>query len=169
MRHLYEIADSLRAIDRILEEQGGEITDEQAAQLEADQTEFHNRTASIARLIQLHKLDLEVVKSELKRLGAIKKTTENQIRSWEDYVMRSMEQANVDSVDDATIGVTRAKNSQRSIEWKGEDHQIPPFCVRITQEYSLNKAAALEAWDQGMLDDVADNIEIKQGYHLRIR
>ena len=79
MANIFEIGDKLKAIFSELEENGGELTEELAAELEITQENFEEKIESYCQVLTMYKSDSECCKNEKARLDAIKKVKDNTI------------------------------------------------------------------------------------------
>lgn len=79
MANIFEIGDKLKAIFNELEENGGELTEELAAELEITQENFEEKIESYCQILTMYKSDAECCKNEKARLDAVKKVKENTI------------------------------------------------------------------------------------------
>lgn len=79
MPNIFEIGDKLKAIFNELEENGGELTEELAAELEITQDNFEEKIESYCQVLTMYKSDAECCKNEKARLDTVKKVKENTI------------------------------------------------------------------------------------------
>ena len=79
MPNIFEIGDKLKAIFTELEENGGELTEELAAELEITKDNFEEKIESYCQVLTMYKSDSECCKNEKARLDAIKKVKDNTI------------------------------------------------------------------------------------------
>lgn len=86
MASIFNLMESLRNITDIIEENGGEITDEMSAQYSISSKDFKDKCKSYAQTIQLIKADLALIKSEIERLNKLKKAKEKSI----DFLNRTL-------------------------------------------------------------------------------
>jgi len=79
MPSIFEIGDKLKAIFNELEENGGELTEELAAELEITQDNFKEKIESYCQVLTMYKSDSECCKNEKARLDTMKKVKDNTI------------------------------------------------------------------------------------------
>lgn len=77
MANIFEIGDHLKAIFNELEENGGELTEELAADLEITQENFKDKIESYCQVITMYKSEVECCKEEKDRVNNIQKTKKN--------------------------------------------------------------------------------------------
>lgn len=77
MANIFEIGDHLKAIIDELEENGGELTEELAAELEITQENFNDKVESYCQLITMYKSNIDCCKEEKSRINTIQKVKEN--------------------------------------------------------------------------------------------
>lgn len=77
MANIFEIGDHLKAIINELEENGGELTEELAAELEITQENFNDKVESYCQLITMYKSNIDCCKEEKSRINTIQKVKEN--------------------------------------------------------------------------------------------
>ena len=86
--HLYELTSEQLYINQLLEENGGELTEELMSLMEVNETNFNGKIEGYCKAIKIMESNLIGVKSEIERLQKMKKTYENSIeRMKERYVL----------------------------------------------------------------------------------
>ena len=77
--NIFQIKQDLLSIFDEIEENGGELTEELASQLEITQESFRSKCESYANVIKSVKADIAAIDQESKRLATLKKTKANLI------------------------------------------------------------------------------------------
>ena len=77
--NLWEITQEFLALASIIEEAGGEATDEIMEELAISRENFAHKAEGYAKLILKWDAEIEAAAAEIKRIQAIKKTKENSV------------------------------------------------------------------------------------------
>lgn len=77
MANIFEIGEHLKAIFDELEENGGELTEELAADLEITENNFRDKIESYCQVITMYKSDIDCCKEEKDRVNSIQKVKKN--------------------------------------------------------------------------------------------
>ena len=75
--NLYELTSEQLYINQLLEENGGELTEELMSLMEVNETNFNDKIEGYCKAIKIMESNLIGVKSEIERLQKMKKTYEN--------------------------------------------------------------------------------------------
>jgi hypothetical protein len=77
MANLWEITQEFLALASLIEDAGGEATDEVMEELAISRENFQHKAEGYARLILKWESEIDAASAEIKRIQAIKKTKEN--------------------------------------------------------------------------------------------
>ena len=162
---LYELADALERLTEQLIDNGGELTPEIAAELEALEGTFDDR---IERLL-LHARNLQAVADaaaqEAGRLTALAGTRARAAERLKTYVLESMERAGRPKVETPLVKARIQANSRPSIQWFGPVDAIPEEFRRVT--VSIDAQKAYETWKA--TGQLPDGFIVERGRHLRVQ
>lgn len=162
--HLYELPDAFDAIEAELLENGGELTPELEARLEALEGTLETKAERICRVIRNNDASAKAFKDEMDRLGAHRQTHENVVKRLKGYLQSVLTRMGRDKLAAGMFKVAIQNNSRPSITWTGSMEDLPPGFKRVRIEmdgdaaYDAHRAAALP-----------EGFEVVTGKHLRIR
>lgn len=147
MSTLYEINDNIRALDTLLEELGGEVTDEQAEQA-IDQWILENEIALEDKLdgygmliknreakAKLRKAKADTFKEEYERLNALAKTDSNIVTRLKDRLKWFFNDRGIVSKETDGFKFTVCANGGAQSMWFNEDFQSPELVTQLAPEY----------------------------------
>ena len=92
MPSLFEIGDRLKAICNELEENGGELTEELAQELEITQNNLEEKIEDYCKVITMYKSNVDCCKEEKARVNSIQKTKENVIEKLKARLLEAVQQ-----------------------------------------------------------------------------
>lgn len=139
---LYEISDEIRAIEKMMEEQGESIDlDSFRAALDGLNTALEAKIANIGLLIKELKSDQEARKAAVEQLQDANRRDENRISFFRDYLNYNM----IDNVKTPLVSVSRRKG--RAMVQITDEEQIPAQFKRT--EVSILKSEIKKAMDDG--------------------
>jgi len=87
---LWEITQEFLALASIIEEAGGEATDELMEELAINRENFSHKADGYAKLILKWESEIEAAASEIKRIQAIKKTKENSVARLKETLLHAL-------------------------------------------------------------------------------
>lgn len=161
---LWEITDELETVGGLIAENGGELTPEIEARLDALEGAYEAKVERIALAVQQYLANAGAAKVEEERLAAIRRSHERSADGLKRYLLASMRRSGNLKVETPRARVRVQKNGQPSITWTGEPDAIPEHYRRVTVAPDLSRVrddikAGLEP-PEGFVVDI--------GYHVRI-
>lgn len=128
---LREINEELQKIEILLDETGGELTDEIKEKLNKIELAETEKLENIGFLIQESKLDSEKLASEIKRLQALKKQADNKQVSLKNYITWYLNFKGYDKFK--TDLVKYCFRTSKSVLITDEN-LLPDNCIKIKKE-----------------------------------
>lgn len=162
---LYEITDEMLEIEAELVANGGELTPEIEAKLDAYEGAFEVKVRRIIAVIRQQELLAAAAKSEMDRLNGIRQARSNTGDRLKEYLKHEMERLGKDSVETPIGKAAIEKNGRPSIRWGGDMKRLPRR-FRKEVEIQLSGRAAYDAYRQGTLPK---GFLVETGNHLKIR
>lgn len=163
---LYEIADALESIEDTLLENGGELTPELEAALEALEGTLEQKAERICRVIRNHDASAKAFDAEIERLRGHKKAHENTVARLKDYLKTVLVRLDRTKVDAGVFKVALQNNSRPAIRWTLDPAAIPEQLRRVPPA-EVDGDAAYEAWKKDR--QLPPGFEVELGSHIRIR
>lgn len=161
---LWELAEELEAIGCELAENGGELTPELEARLDAQDGAFDAKVEAIALLIQERKGLADMAKAEQERLAAIRKSHDSAARGLTSYLLYHLRRSGKTKVETHRARVRVQKNGQPSISWTKNLDELPEAYRRVSIAPDL--ALVREQLKTG--GEPPEGFRIDYGFHLRI-
>lgn len=158
---LYEIVGDLNAIAEVLNENGGELTPELEAQLDALEGAFEDKLARCALMAKNLAAESEKHKAEQERQYARQVQLTKSCAALKGYMKACMEARGVQKV----AGIARIQaNGQPSIAWTRPIEELPAEYrrVRIEPDYK-DVLTAIRAGEA-----IPDGFTVEHGSHLRL-
>jgi hypothetical protein len=159
---LYEIPAAFAALDARLEDAGGELTPELAAELDALEGTLEARAEALAALIQQHQLTADAFRAEALRLAAAQAAHANAAGRLRDYLRAHLEVMGRPRLDAGAFRL-RVRANPAAIRWEGDPEAIPGPYRRV--RYELDSEAARRDLAAGTLPP---SFSVTRGSHLRI-
>jgi hypothetical protein len=160
---LYDLPDAIRDVELQIIEDGGELTPEVEARLEALEEAFDRKAEYIALLAREARAESVAVKEEEDRLSSRRKAAQNRERRLKDYLLASMTRLGVEKIEGQRAKV-RVQASPPSFKWMGEDDAIPEAYRVVTVR--PNVALVKEEYREG--GTVPDGFTVEIGHHVRV-
>lgn len=160
---LYDIADELIAIETVLYDNGGELTPELEARLEAFEGALENKIDRICSVISNNAAAAKAAKEESERLAKLAKSREGVASSLKRYLQSVLTQLDKQKVETGRFRVRIQKNGRPSIKWGADEATIPDTFKRTV--VSLDGDAAYAAYSAGSLPE---GFVVEVGSHLRV-
>lgn len=161
MATLYELEDSLKLIQSMIEDGADEsIFDEALANIKLD---LADKLEGYAMVIKNIESDVEGCKAEEKRLSTRRKSMENKIKRMKENMQQAMIAANERKLQGEKFTFTVQKNPP-SLNLVDESIVPKEFLVEVAP--TIDKKAIMERLEN---NEVVPGAEIKQGESLRIR
>lgn len=162
---LYEITAELEDVAGELIENGGELTPELEARLDAAEGALHAKVERCALVVQQLQAHAEMARTESRRLADLASTRARAADRLKEYVQSQLEIAGVRKVEGDLATVWVQKNGRPSINWTRDVDELPDAYRRIRIEPDTN--AAYDNWKAGA--QLPDGFTVEQGHHLRIK
>ena len=164
---LWEITQEFLALASLIEEAGGEATDEVQEELAISRENFAHKAEGYSKLILKWESEIEAASAEEKRIKAIKKTKENAVARLKDTLKAALL---VFGHEDAK-GVKRFEtpllklSTRRSYAVEVTDENaLPPGCFVVKREVS--KSAIKEMLESGAS---LEGAQMKENVSLQIK
>ena len=159
---LYELADAYERIAEALIENGGELTPELSAELDAIEGAFEAKVERVALYVRNLLATAEAADAEAARLAALARTRRQGAEGLKGYLMAQLDRVEKPKVETPLVVVRIQKNSRPSIQWP-DTQAIPEAYQRVT--VSLDGQKVYQDWKAGTLPS---GFVVEQGRHLRI-
>jgi len=159
---LYQLADTYEQIAEALIENGGELTPELAADLDAIEGAFEAKVERVALYICNLLLTADAADAEAARLATLARTRRQGAEGLKGYLMAQLDRVEKPKVETPLVVVRIQKNSRPSIQWP-DTLPIPEGYQRVT--VSLDGQKAYADFKAGTLPM---GFIVDHGRHLRI-
>ena len=159
---LYELADAYEQIAETLIENGGELTPELAAALDAIEGAFEAKVERVALYVRNLLVTADAADAEAARLAALVHSRRQGAEGLKGYLMVQLDRVQKPKVETPLVVVRIQKNSHPAIRWP-EALPIPENYQRVM--VGLDGQKAYTDWKAGALPE---GFIIEQGRHLRI-
>jgi len=159
---LYELADAYEQIAEALIENGGELTPELAAGLDAIEGAFEAKVERVALYVRNLLVTADAADAEAVRLGALARSRRQGAEGLKGYLMAQLDRVEKPKVETPLVVVRIQQNSRPAIQWP-DTLPIPEGYQRVT--VSLDGQKAYSDWKAGTLPS---GFVVEQGRHLRI-
>lgn len=160
---LWELSADMDAISDEIMANGGEVTEEMEARLDALDGSFTEKVERVALYIRQVKLTADAAKAEKDRLAAIQKRYDTEARGLKAYLLRHLEHQGHAKIETAKVRV-RVQKSPPSIKWTGGPFDIPDNYRVVNYSFDATQAKA----DHKAGVDLPEGIVITTGTHIRI-
>lgn len=160
----YELADDYAAIMMRIEDNGGELSPIDEAELDAIEAGIGAKVDAIAGVIREAQATADAFDSEAKRFADRARTARRKADGLKDYLHRAMDFAALAKVQGERFRVRIQRNGQPSVRWTRDAWELPDDFRRVIVEPDLS--AAREALKSGVL--LPEGFEVVLGTHLRI-
>src|SRR3990167_7539523 len=159
---LYEVADAYERIAEALTENGGELTPDLAAQLDAIEGAFEAKVERVALYVRNLLVTADAADAEAARLAALVHSRRQGAEGLKGYLMAQLDRLEQPKVETPLVVVRIQQNSRPAIQWP-DTLPIPEGYQRVT--VSLDGQKAYSDWKAGVLPA---GFQVEQGRHLRI-
>jgi hypothetical protein len=159
---LYELADAYERIAEALIENGGELTPELSAELDAIEGAFEAKVERVALYVRNLLATAEAADAEAARLAALARTRRQGAEGLKGYLMAQLDRVEKPKVETPLVVVRIQKNSRPAIRWP-DTLPIPKDYQRVT--VSLDGQKAYQDFKAGALPK---GFIVEQGRNLRI-
>lgn len=161
---LYEITDALQDVGDALIDNGGELTPELEARLNALEGAFEHKAENVALFVRQLEVNGAAAASEAKRLHDLASRREKAADRLRSYLLENMQRAQRVKVETGRVVVRVQRNSRPSIHWQRSVEDLPPEFVRV--KLDVDGEAAYNAWKSEQ--PLPDGFVVQVGHHLRI-
>ena len=166
MANIFEIENKLQAVFNELEENGGELTEELAQELEITQENLKNKIDSYCQVITLYKSEDTCCKEEKQRINNIQKTKKNVIEKLKNILLNAVEQFGNDGKSGNKVIETPTHKlfTKASYKYTADEQRLQTLAhYWLDYMRELHKTGILETGDgvdfQAALDCVNQIIE----------
>ena len=167
MSKLWNITQEFLTLASIIEEAGGEATDELLEELAISRENFAHKAEGYTRLILKWESEIDAAAAEIKRIQAIKKTKENSVARLKETLLHALQ---VFGQEDKT-GVKRYETALFKLSTRRsqaveitDETALPDECFVIKREVS--KTAIKKLLEEGQ---ELDGAGIKENYSVQIK
>lgn len=164
--NLYDLSDQFAELDACFEENGGELTPELEARLEALQGTREQKIDGLCYVIRNRQARAEARKAEAERFSKLAKVDQNTADRLKRYLLGWLQFMGTKRVETDTFVVREQTNGRPTVIVGIEDEDLPEQ-FRL-QEWKANVAALREAWEKDP-DSLPAGVEVVTGSHLRIQ
>jgi hypothetical protein len=162
---LWAIAEDLEVIAGEIAENGGELTPELEARLDALDGAFEAKVERVALASRTYAAHAEAAKTEEARLAAIRKSLEGRADALKRYLLGAMRRTGTLKVETPRARVRVQKNGQPTITWTRSLDELPEAYRRVT--VAPDVAMARDTLRAG--GDPPDGFAVDYGFHVRIQ
>jgi len=148
MAKLYQLTDEFRAIENMIAENEGEVSEAEIMAMNEIKKDFENKAESIAKMIQNLKGEYSAVKAEAKRLACRAKSLDNNIERWKKYIKGEMTAIGVKKIEGETLSLT-LKNIRDTVDVIDEN-QVPDSFKEKIVVFRVDRKSCLEAYKSGV-------------------
>ena len=165
--NLWEITQEFLALASIIEEAGGEATDELMEELSISRENFSHKAEGYAKLILKWDSEIQAASDEIKRIQALKKTKENSVARLKETLKGALmvfgheDSKGIKRFETPLVKLSTRKSTSVEIT---DENALPAGCFVVKREVS--KTAIKE-----MLESGADleGAQMKDNYSIQIR
>lgn len=145
---LYEITDSMSALEAMLEDET--LTDEDTRKAIADTLEslggdLADKAENIAKLIRNYQAEADSCKQEADRFAKRAKSCENKVKSLKQYLTGAMQAAGRNKMKAGLFNLTLRASGQRAITYKVKAEELPSR-FRKTEKIVKADTEAVREW-----------------------
>lgn len=167
MANLWEITQEFLALASLIEDAGGEATDELMEELAISRENFQHKAEGYAKLILKWESEVDVAAAEIKRIQAIKKTKENSVARLKDTLKAALlifGQEDAKGVKRFETPLVKLSTRRSSAVEITDESALPEEAFVIKKEVS--KTAIKELLEAGA---EIEGASIKENISLQIR
>ena len=161
---LWELGSGLDLISEEIAANGGELTEELEARLDALEGDFSAKVERVALYIRQLQVTAEAAKAEKDRLAALEKRYTTEAEGLKAYLLRHLEHHGQAKVETARVRV-RVQASPESVRWIGGTFDIP--MNYLVTKFSFDAKQAKQDKQDGV--GLPEGIEFSKSTHLRIQ
>lgn len=159
--NLYELTSEQLYINSLLEENGGELTEELVELMEINESNFNDKIENYCKAVRIMESNLIGVKAEIDRLSKMKKTYENSIDRMKETMKNSFVVLGKDKV---TLGNFKVSlRNSKAINILDED-KLPESVFVMKKEVS--KTAIKDLLEQG---EIVEGVALVENKSIQIK
>lgn len=143
---LYLLVDDYSKLLDLIAENGGEVTPELAAALDASDEQIRGKIERTIRYVRNRSALRDAALAEAKQLKEYAEDLDRGIEGIKRHVLETLVKADIKKVETAAGTVRWQENGRPSIRWEGPDEEIPGDFKRTKTVVSLDGDKAWEAW-----------------------
>lgn len=147
MAALYQLTDEFRAIENMIAENEGEVSEAEIIAMDDIKDDFKKKAESVAKMIQNFKGEQSAIKAEAQRLSKRASSLGNKIDWLKSYVKNHMIAMGFDKIKGEILSLT-LRNVKASVEITDEN-LIPDKLKEKVVAFKVDKAGCLEAYKAG--------------------
>lgn len=166
MKPLYELADEYDVIQAAIEENGGELTPELEAALDANAEDSSAKLDSIGKMIKNLEGFEEMAKQEMVAQRDKYRSRGNAAHRLKEYAKAAMKRMGIER-HIGRVNLSVCGNSQPSIVFGGDPAKLPKEFQRIDVIVELDRDKVREAHLLGQ--PIPDGVSVVRGDHLRVK
>lgn len=160
---LYDLTTEQLVINRLLEENGGELTPELEQALIITEENLSVKTEGYCKAIAIYKGEVETLKAEIDRLTAKKKTAEKAVERMKESLLDCMKRLELEKINAGTFTVSTRKS--QFVEILDMD-LIPDKYKKEVTTVSVDKNAIKDAFKNNI---IVEGAEIKDNKSIQIK
>lgn len=164
MPRMYELVEEVRQVLAAIDENGGEMTDEQERILAEAYPAIEDKAEAYAAIIKEFEHDMDAIQIEIGRMQRRKKSLEQAADRLREVLRVSMIVAQIDTCKGLRFTVSLSKASRPTIKWTLKDQEPPEGFRKI--EVKPDNDAAYQAWKRNELPEGFE-AHLKQGITIR--
>lgn len=162
---LYNITNKF--VELMDKAQDGELTEKEYNELGNELAlELKNKSTSIVGYLQNENAFIEAIDTQIKRLQDMKKSKQNKVDKFKQYVKENMERLELPKVETELGTISIQKSPKASVEILDEE-KIPNKYKKIVQETKIDKTAI--AKDTKESGKAVPGTKVVVGTYLRIK
>lgn len=162
---LWEIATELEEIGEAIAENGGELTEELEARLEAMAGQFEDKAERIVLYAKECEANALAAQVEADRLAKLKRHFDAKATGLKAYLFAYMQRTGRTSLKTPRARAWTQRNGTPSIRFVGEWSKLPEAFIK-RMDPTVDTAVALQEWRAG--NALPDGFVVEVGSHLRI-
>ena len=126
---LFQITESQREIEALLESTGGEVTPEIEELLSVNEGNFMEKSRDYGYAILRFKAMINAIKAEKERLDGIKKYCENTVARMEERLVAAMQTFDRPKVELDTMKLSLRRSERVVVD---DEAKVPADCIKVT-------------------------------------
>lgn len=161
--NLYELTIEQLEINRMLEENGGELTPELEEALLITEENLSQKAEGYCKAIAIYNGQAATLDEEIKRLTAKKKVAENAVTRMKDSLKATMQVLKLDKINAGTFTISTRKSKSLEVL---DEALIPEDYKETVTTIKVNKNAIKDAIKNGA---EIEGVELKENKSIQIK